>query len=300
MFPLQTLFLFSCTNILTRLKIVKEREGAAGRHDLRHEENVATLFSGFGDSPDGRDRSTLPPRRQARIAKQRRGALEKGGCKKSPRPPAFFEPEFVSSCYSVYFWSVLYHSDHMRKILLLFALIGCSATLRAQHLGIKNNVIADALLSPNLALEFGLGKQTTLELYASYNPFETNKERKFKHWLAQPELRYWPCERFNGYFLGLHAVVGEFNAAAWKLPGGLLSFLDDKRYEGLLYGAGVSLGHQWILGKRWNIEAAVGAGYTKIDYDRFNCEECSPRINSDSYHYFGLTRTVVSIVYFLR
>jgi hypothetical protein len=188
----------------------------------------------------------------------------------------------------------------MRKITLLFVALGFSLTLSAQRVGIKNNILADATLSPNLAIEFSLGGRTTLELYGSYNPFEMKDDKKFKHWLAQPELRYWTCERFNGYFFGIHALAGEFNVANWSLPGGFLSFLEGKRFEGLLYGGGISFGHQWILGKRWNVEAVIGGGFARLEYDKFECAKCSPKIESLSYNYFGLTRTAVSIVYFLH
>jgi hypothetical protein len=177
---------------------------------------------------------------------------------------------------------------------------GLSLTLSAQRVGVKNNILADATLSPNLALEISLGGRTTLELYGSYNPFNMKDNKKAKHWLAQPELRYWTCERFNGYFFGIHALAGEFNVANWNLPGNIFSFLEGHRFEGDFYGAGLTFGYQWILGKRWNIEAALGAGFVHFNYDKFTCVKCSPKIDMGVYNYFGLTRTVVSLVYFLR
>jgi hypothetical protein len=184
----------------------------------------------------------------------------------------------------------------MRKIIFLSVALGLSLSLNAQRIGVKNNLLADATLSPNLAVEFSLGSRTTLEIYGSYNPFKLKDDKKFKHWLAQPELRYWTCERFNGYFFGLHAFAGEFNVADLSFP----SFLKGNRYEGLMYGGGITFGHQWILGKRWNIEAAIGAGFARFEYDKFLCTKCAPKLDTGAYNYFGLTRTVVSIVYFLR
>jgi hypothetical protein len=185
-------------------------------------------------------------------------------------------------------------------MIFLFAALGLSTVLNAQRVGLKNNILADVTASPNLALEFSLGGRTTLEVYGSYNPFEMKNNKKFKHWLAQPEFRYWTCERFNGYFFGLHAVVGEFNVAGWNLPGKIASFLEDNRFEGLLYGGGVSFGHQWIIGNRWNVELAAGGGFARLEYDKFDCPPCSPKVKSGSYNYLGLTRAAVSIVYFLQ
>ena len=50
------------------------------------------------------------------------------------------------------------------------------------------------------------------------------------------------------------------------------------RYEGTLYGAGIAYGHQWILGKRWNLEATIGVGYARIEYDKYEYQTCGPYI----------------------
>jgi hypothetical protein len=188
----------------------------------------------------------------------------------------------------------------MMKVIFVLAAMGLSLTLNAQRVGLKNSVLADATLSPNLALEISLGKHHTLELYGSYNPFKLKEEKKFKHWMALPELRLWTCERFNGYFFGLHALAGEFNVANLELPGGILHFLEGNRFEGLFYGGGLSVGHQWILGRRWNAEAVLGAGFVQFRYDKFTCGKCAPRTDHGTYNYLGITRAALSIVYFIR
>lgn len=90
----------------------------------------------------------------------------------------------------------------MKKLILFGAAISISVAVSAQHVALKNNLLYDATTTPNLALEVGLGKKTTLDLYGGYNPFTFGNHKRFKHWLAQPEFRYWTCERFNGTFWG--------------------------------------------------------------------------------------------------
>lgn len=46
------------------------------------------------------------------------------------------------------------------------------------------------------------------------------REKKIKHLMLQPELRYWFCEKFNGHFLGVHLHGGIFNVGGVKLPFG--------------------------------------------------------------------------------
>ena len=184
--------------------------------------------------------------------------------------------------------------------LLLVIFILLSITGYSQKIALKNNLIYDATLTPNLSLEIGLGKKTTLDIGGGYNPFTFSDHKKFKHWLVQPEFRWWLCERFNGTFFGVHAHGAEFSFACLKLPFGLFKDLKDHRYEGYLYGGGVSIGHQWMLGKRWNLEASIGAGYARIHYDKYECKECAPLMESKKYNYWGITRANISFVYFIR
>ena len=188
----------------------------------------------------------------------------------------------------------------MKKLFFLCIVMGLTEALSAQKLALKNNLLYDATLTPNLSLEIGLGPKTTLDIGGGYNPFTFNDNKKFKHWLAQPELRFWFCERFNGSFWGVHLHGGEFNVGGIKLPFGMFPSLEYRRFEGFMAGAGVSFGHQWILGNRWNLEASIGAGYAYLDFDKYECEHCGDLLNSGTKHYFGVTRATLSLIYFFR
>ena len=134
---------------------------------------------------------------------------------------------------------------------------------------------------------------------SDYNPFIFSEGKRIKHWLAQPEFRYWTCERFNGWFFGVHLHGGEFSFAKVRLPFNLYTNLRDNRYEGYYYGGGLSAGYQWMLGKRWNLEATLGLGYARVEYDRYRCADCSPKVGSGSKNYFGPTKAAVSLIYFI-
>jgi len=185
----------------------------------------------------------------------------------------------------------------MKKVVFILISLAVSVSMYSQQTAIKNNFIYDATLTPNLGLELGLGKKTTLDVNVGYNPFTFDKGKKIKHWLVQPELRFWDCEKFNGTFFGIHAHGGEFSAAGVKLPFGLFKPLRDNRYEGYFVGGGISVGHQWILSNRWNLELSIGAGYAFFDYDKYPCPECGPKTKSDTYNYWGVTKATFSIVY---
>ena len=188
----------------------------------------------------------------------------------------------------------------MKKYIILIISLFFSVAMYSQHFGLKTNLLYGATLTPNLGMEVALGKKITLELGGGYNPFTFNDGKRFKHWLAQPELRFWTCERFGGTFFGIHAHGGEFSVANLKLPFDWMQQLKDHRYEGYFYGGGISIGHQWILGKHWNLEASIGGGYARIEYDKYTCPECGPKIKSGHYNYFGVTKASLSIIYIIR
>ena len=135
---------------------------------------------------------------------------------------------------------------NMRKsVCIIFLMIGIS--LSAQNVAVKTNLLYDATATFNLGAEIGLSPRWTLDLSSNYNPFSFSDNKKWKHWMAQPEARYWFCERFNGHFMGLHLLGGQYNVGGVKLPFGIYPSVEDYRYEGYYYGAGLAYGYQWVL-----------------------------------------------------
>ncbi len=181
--------------------------------------------------------------------------------------------------------------------MLFFGLFSLAA--QSQHLNVKTNVLYDATATINLGVEMGLGKKTSLDISGNYNPWTFSNNRKWKHWLVQPEFRYWLCERFNGHFFGIHALGGQFNFNHVKLPFDLYQGLNDYNYQGDFIGAGLSYGYQWMLGKRWGLEATLGVGYIYVKYDRYSCATCGTKLEEGTENYFGPTKAGITLIYFI-
>lgn len=118
----------------------------------------------------------------------------------------------------------------------------------------------------------------------------------------QPEARWWVCDKFAGHFLGVHAHGGQCNVGNLKnnirFLGTDFSKLSDRRYQGWFAGAGVAYGYSWILGRHWNLEAEIGAGWIYTRYDVFPCAACGTRLASGlSHNYFGPTKAAVNLVF---
>lgn len=186
-------------------------------------------------------------------------------------------------------------------VLCLFAV--CAPVAKSQTWAVKTNLLYDALMNINLGAEVGLAPKWTLDVSGDFNAWELSHGRKWKHWLVQPEARYWFCDRFAGHFVGVHALGGQYNVGHLKnsihhFLGSDFSKLSDCRYQGWYVGAGVAYGYDWILGKHWNIEAEIGIGWIYTGYDKYKCAGCGKKVEADRHHnYFGPTKAAINIVY---
>lgn len=186
-----------------------------------------------------------------------------------------------------------------RFITLIILLMGSCVSALAQNVGVKTNIPYLATATPNLGIEVKVADKWTVDVIGGYNPFVINKDKgmKWKHWLAAPEVRYYTCEAFNGHFFGVHGLVGFYNINNVDLPIGELKKLKDYRYQGWVYGGGVTYGYEFVLGKHWNLEASISGGYLFFDYTKYDCEKCGKEIGSGNKHYFGPTKATLSLIY---
>lgn len=194
----------------------------------------------------------------------------------------------------------MYRQTKASRNLFVFIMIILPFMLKGQDVSLKTNFAYWGTTTPNLGIEFAISKKSTVELGAGLNTFTFSDNKKFKHWLIQPEYRWWLCEKFNGHFFGIHAHGAQFNVGGWDIPVGRLKAFKENRYEGYLYGAGASYGYQWILSPRWNFEASLGGGFARIHYRKYPCATCGTKLDEGKYNYLGVTKTALSLIYFIK
>lgn len=200
------------------------------------------------------------------------------------------------------------YSRALRAFIITLLLAAGCLEARCQT-AVKTNLLYDATTTPNLGVEVGVGNKNTLQVVYGLNPWifhsDSHGERMAKHWVVMPEWRWWTCSKFNGQFIGIHLMGGQFNASNVNLPipgfffsgENLGTGVRDYRYEGYYAGAGVSYGWQWILSHHFNIEAEVGVGYDHVRYKKYPCRKCGSRIKKASTNYAGVTKLGVSLLY---
>ena len=169
---------------------------------------------------------------------------------------------------------------------VLICLLCLVPAAKAQDVAVKTNALYWATTSLNGGVEIGLGRKWTLDIEGAYNPWNFSDGKKMHFWLAQPELKYWLCEKFEGHFVGFHAHGAQFFGGFNK-----------HRYDGYLAGAGFSYGYDWILSPHWNIELELGLGYAYLWYKqspRIPCVKCRENRHKN---YVGPTKAAVSFIY---
>ena len=117
----------------------------------------------------------------------------------------------------------------MKKVLFLFLLLVGMTNVYGQKFAVKSNLLYDATATINLGVEMELSKKWTLDLSGNYNGWKFGDDMRWKHWMVQPEARYWLCEKFNGHFLGVHAHYADYNVGGIKF---LSKNMENYRYSG--------------------------------------------------------------------
>lgn len=195
----------------------------------------------------------------------------------------------------------------MKRILqIVFALIAFSSA-EAQTVSFKTNIVDDAFLSPNLGVEVSLGSKWSVDLSGEVNAWKLtdgDAKKYWKHWLVQPELRYWFCSPMGGHFAGVHLLGGQYNFGGFDFPVKMLGTdfrtLKKSRHQGWYYGVGVAYGYTWLLNRHWNIEGEIGVGYVHTQYDAFRCAGCGKKTATGQHHnYYGPTKVAINLIYVL-
>ncbi len=175
------------------------------------------------------------------------------------------------------------------------------------HTELRTNLLYLATATPNISVDFGFAQHWSLSLTAGYNPWKYPKRNrddnktvnpKTLHWLVMPELRLWFREHLERGYLGLYGQFAQYNVGGISF----IPALNENRYEGRLYGGGVSLGWHWWLGRkhRTGLEASIGIGYLRLHYDKYRACNCSGLLETTDRNYVGPTKVALSLTYKLK
>ena len=192
-----------------------------------------------------------------------------------------------------------------RLLLLLFSLLfmGSLQSGYAQKVAIKTNLLYDATATPSLGIEFGIGKQWTMDITGTYNGgWNPYGMALYENLIIQPEFRYWFCNRFAGHFVAFHFHGGTYMVGnihnEYIFLGSNLYELTNYTFDGSFFGAGVAYGYDVLLGKHFNLEFEFGFGFAYTTFSKLKNGSLAPVSDkSDTHYYIGPTKASVGLVY---
>lgn len=156
---------------------------------------------------------------------------------------------------------------------------------------VKTNLLYWGTATANAGFEVAISNKLSLSIEAGINSWEINDSPSFKHWMIQPELRYWIAQPYKGHFVGIHAIYSKYDI-------GDVFFLPslERRYKGSLLGAGISYGYSFPLSKKLDLDVTAGFGLMNLDYDKYH------NLKDDNYESFtknrlGITKIGTSLIY---
>lgn len=126
---------------------------------------------------------------------------------------------------------------------------------------LKGNITSLAGI-PNFGAEFELGKHTGFQadIMAS---FWTIDGVPYKFGVLIPEFRYYTKNYGVGFYIGAHVGGGIFRLQKWS-QGGF--------QEGYTVLFGATIGYQFKLSERFNLELFLGGGNQQANYKGFSLE----------------------------
>ena len=100
----------------------------------------------------------------------------------------------------------------MKKVLFIALLLcGIGWGAKAQTVAVKSNILYDATATVNLGAEVAFNRHWSLDISGNYNGWDVASDKSWKHWMVQPEARYWLHEKFNGHYFGVHGVYMDYD-----------------------------------------------------------------------------------------
>ena len=144
----------------------------------------------------------------------------------------------------------------MRKyILSLIALSLFFTTQIEAQTRIKTNALFWAVLAPNVSVETKIADNWTFEgdIFGAYwKSFIKEKPFKWAELLAG--VRYYPKKEFKGFYFGPFAAGDAFIISKYN-------YSRDKVQHGYGVAVGLTIGYQWKISKRWNMDCYIGGGW---------------------------------------
>ncbi|MGM9736353.1 MAG: DUF3575 domain-containing protein [Candidatus Cryptobacteroides sp.] len=180
----------------------------------------------------------------------------------------------------------------------------------AWHIGLKTNLLSDAMVIPDLGIEFQLGRHLSLNLEGWYTPFNifVPDDKTVNVYGFRPQFRIWFGKETmkRGSYLGIDGACMWYTMQ-WR--DGLLyqngkegQYNTDAGNSAPVWSAGFSYGYSLGLGRKaaWGLEFELGLGYEKSSQNVGRFNEVSEKweiYDFQSKQRVGITHANINLTY---
>ena len=173
------------------------------------------------------------------------------------------------------------------------------------YMALKTNLLYDALIVPNIGIEFYLGRNWSIGADWMYAWWKTDRKQWYwRTYGGDLVVRKWLGRRaqekpLTGHHLGVYGQMFTYDFETGGTgymggkPGGTL-------WDKMNYVVGVEYGYSLPIGRRLNLDFTLGVGYWGGEYykykpvdDHYVWQETKQR------HWFGPTKAEISLVWLL-
>lgn len=125
---------------------------------------------------------------------------------------------------------------------------------------LKFNTVSGLVGFPNIGLETNLSKKFTFQVDATASLWKSVNNAPLQLFIVIPEVRYYPKEATKGFFVGTHIGGASYEFQKWN-------YINTDYYQkgySVLYG--ITLGYQFEVSSKLNLEIFAGGGYNQGFY----------------------------------
>lgn len=176
---------------------------------------------------------------------------------------------------------------------------------RPFYMGLKTNLLYDALLIPNIGAEFYVGKNFSVFGNWMYGWWDRN--RSHYYWRAYGGdigARWWFGRKahekpLTGHHIGLYAGVVTYDFELGK--GGIMGGLPHGTlWDRCNFNGGVEYGYSFPVARRLNIDLTIGFGYIGGKYLKYEpADGFYVWQSTNNLHWFGPSKAEVSLVWLI-
>lgn len=186
-------------------------------------------------------------------------------------------------------------------VVMLISLMS-SQRVAAQKVALRNNLLYDATLTPNLGADIRLDSIWTVGAIVGLNAWDIDKDKnkKWRHLLIEPNVRRWLNRSpFSKSYLEGDLIYSHFNVGNTTIPFSLYDAVKEKRLQGDLFALGGKFGYSWILARTWRVEAEAGLAIGYAWFKEYDCPTCGTYLGEGD-RIFLLPQLGINVVYIIN